>query len=463
MSLGIRKLNLSSRMINVAKISSGTIIGQAITIVTLPVITRIYGAKIMGIWAIILAISTIIQAFCDLGIGNSIMVQEDDNEILSVYKVVSVLTVLICTISGILVLPYYILVKRNTLSEAFILCTFLIIYTITMKQVNTCYSWLNRYKKYDVLMKNPIINALTVALFSITLGVIGFTTYGYFLGMILGQLLTLINMRRHLPKTQHLLGFLEVKYVCRKNNYFIKYQMPSMILIQLRQWLPDILLGTLFGDAILGYYFVAIRILNIPVISIGQSLGKIFYQSISELKREGKEIGQFVVRNLSRATKISVIPLILLLAFGDFASVVFFGNNYIITGYILRLVIIKIFFIFVSNATQGLSIVMEQQKYTMINTFYQAIMGILSICIGYYLLDNVYIAIILSVITFSIIQISYFCKMIRVMKQSEASYIKDIMLALAVIILAAYLLRMISFGILDIFNWRHYFPWFRIL
>ena len=49
-----KKLKISPALRNVVKISGGTILGQAISIVTLPIITRMYGAEIMGIWATIL-------------------------------------------------------------------------------------------------------------------------------------------------------------------------------------------------------------------------------------------------------------------------------------------------------------------------------------------------------------------------------------------------------------------------
>ena len=67
-----KKLKISPALRNVVKISGGTILGQAISIVTLPIITRMYGAEIMGIWATILSVSLIVQAVCDMGISSGL-------------------------------------------------------------------------------------------------------------------------------------------------------------------------------------------------------------------------------------------------------------------------------------------------------------------------------------------------------------------------------------------------------
>ena len=47
------KNKLSGNKKNIAKISSGTLLGQVISVITLPIITRIYGAEVIGIWTLL--------------------------------------------------------------------------------------------------------------------------------------------------------------------------------------------------------------------------------------------------------------------------------------------------------------------------------------------------------------------------------------------------------------------------
>ena len=97
----INKLNLSTNKKNVAKISMGTIIGQIISVITLPIVTRLYDANILGLWALMNSIILIINSFSDLGLSNSLMVQKDA-EVEQSYRVISTVSFLFSTAAGII-------------------------------------------------------------------------------------------------------------------------------------------------------------------------------------------------------------------------------------------------------------------------------------------------------------------------------------------------------------------------
>ena len=168
------KILKSKNLQNVMKISGGTIIGQVISIVTLPVITRMYGAEVMGIWATILAVSLILQAVSDWGMNSSLMIEEEEIDVIKAYTVITSITLFTCAAAIIIVFPYFVIIKRYSSNQA-LLCSFLtFIYAFTVKQVNTAYTLLNRNKQYNALMKNPIINYSSVAIIAIGLGMLGF-------------------------------------------------------------------------------------------------------------------------------------------------------------------------------------------------------------------------------------------------------------------------------------------------
>lgn len=455
------KISLSSKMKNVAKISSGTMIGQAISIISLPIITRIYGASIMGIWASIFSVSLIASAFSDLGLSSSIMVEKDEKELPVIYQVVTFFSVILSFLTGLFVLPYYIFVKGNTLKEAVIYSVLVAIYTITVVQINTCYTWLNRYKNYNVLMKNPIINNITVTLFSILLGVLGFKQYGYFIGIIMGQFFTLYNMKSSLPKLEfHFLRY-RVPRICCRYIDFVKFQVPSSLFFQLRQQLPNLLIGTFFGDTTLGYYSLALKVLNIPITNIGHALGKVFFQTISELKLQGQNIASFVMRNISRVTKLALIPLLAVFAFGDMAAVVVFGTDFIIVGYMLRILAFRTFFTLISTSIQGLDIVLEKQKFSMLITICQSTTCVLSVLVGYYFFHDIYVVSVLITVTFIIAQLYYYCRLIAIMESSKLLFLRQMLLSLLFISICSYGLRIAAYQAIRIFQ-INYFQWFRI-
>lgn len=442
---------ISNRMKNVAKISSGNIMGQVISIATLPFISRIYGAEIMGIWTVISSISNILMTFCDLGLSQALMISEEEEK-KPLYRFISSLSVIICLFSSILVFLYYIVIGAKGWNYSLLVSIFAFVYGFTLRQVQTCYTLLNREQEYSVLMKNPIINHGTMALLAIVIGLFGGKQYGYYISMTLGQLLTLLHMKRKLPSGMLFWDFKAGKDILEKYNDFVKFQMPTLLMAQLRQQLPNLLIGSLFGNTVLGYYSISFRLLNMPVTFIGQALGRVFYQTAAEMKRKGENISLFVYRNLNRAILIACVPMTFFAAFGDIAVVIFFGNEYSVGGMISRIVVFQTFFTFVSTSTQGLDIVLRKQKIAMITCIAQTITSSVSVILSYYITNNIYICVISMTVSFIIIQVIYFCKMFVIMGNSPINYLKNIVSALCVIGITSVILRMIFDYIINAFG-----------
>lgn len=434
------KFNISNRMKSVAKISSGTIAGQIISIITLPIITRLYGAEVIGGWTAINAIATILIYLCDLGISQAIMV-ESQEKIEGLYRVVTTISTAVCFFSFFIVLPYYSLILKQNFRTAFINSIFVVVYTFTFRQVQTCYIWLNREKDYTTLMKNPIINYGAIAIFSIVLRIMGLKDYGYYIGTTLGQVLTLLHMKRKLPKKMFCFDMNYIRETIKDNDEFVKYQMPAQIAAQARQQLPNLLIGSLFGNTVLGYFSISQKLISIPINFIGQALGKVFYQTLAELQRKGENIADFVKRNMSRAMKAAFVPMVLFAAFGDAAIVMFFGREYAVGGTISRIMVFRACFTFISTALTGIDIVLRKQKYSMITCVMQTILASLGVIVSYYLTDNIYVCTFLIVGSFIVVQILYYGKMYSILALRPINYYKNIVGLLLAVLVCSYVLR----------------------
>lgn len=435
-----KKFELSSSMKNVTKISTGTAAGQIVSIVSLPVITRIYGPEVMGVWTTIYAIATIVNTVSDLGLVQSIMM-EDERKVHNTYSVVFMLACLISFVSMSVVFLYCVLILRYNAKQSIVIVLFTFIYSVTVQLVQLSYTWLNRKKSYSVLMKNPLINQISVAFFSIILGMFGLKQYGYYIGVIMGQILTLFHMQRYLPKKIVTPSIQVIKETIQSNIDFVKYQMLTNITLQIRNQLPILLIGGLFGNTILGYYSISQKMLNIPVTFIGQSLGKVFYQRCAEMQRSGARLGEFIYRNLKRAMMIAFVPMALLAAYGDAAIVMFFGTGYAVGGIIVRIIVFRSFFTFVSTATQGMDIVLKKQQYAMGVGIAQTIAVASMILLSFYSTGDIVVCCTMMTISFIIIQIVYFCVMFRVMEMSIIYYLRSIVVSLVAVVLVSLVLR----------------------
>lgn len=452
-----KKFVLSNRMKNVAKISSGTMAGQIISFITLPIIARIYGAEIMGNWTLMNSIATIINSFSDLGLTNALMVEDDEEATLRLYNVVTTLVLGVSILAGIGVGLYYVIVPDSLgVSNAFV-AIFMIILIFALQQTQICYTWLNRQGKYSVLMKNPVINNVIIGVVAIIFGKIGMKTYGYYIAVILGNIITILHMKRFLPKKMFTINKQSFQKVLKGRKRFVMYQMPTNVISQVKNQLPVLLIKKFFGATTLGYYSVSVKILNIPITLLANALGRVFFQTISDMARKGQEIGQFVYRNLTRAMKVAIVPMIVLVAFGDAIVILLFGREYEMAGAMLQIVSFQNFFTFLMMSSQGITITLDKQSYAMVSCIVQSVGFIVGLGAGSYIFNDIYVGLFLMSVLFVLVQIVYFCALFKVMNISWKKYFRDVLISLLIILVGAFVVRKAGIWVLDLIGLRSRF------
>lgn len=430
----IKRINLSGGMKSVLKISSGTMIGQMISMISLPILTRIYGATVIGVWSTIVALANIVNAFSDLGMTNAIMIGKDEEEVGKIYRVISTIVTACALCAGIVVYIYYQFVENDNGISLSFLVSFLIVYIWTSQQTQICYAWLNRKGQYDLLMKNPLINNISITIIAVGLGLAGMKQYGYYVGCMTGQILTLIHMKRTLPTHTFTFKINEYKDIFITYSHFLKYQLPTNLIASVKNQLPTLLIRSLFGNEILGYYSVTMRILQIPINLLANSIGRVYFKTISEMKRENKPIGEYTLRNLKKAMKIAILPMIGLLSVGEQFIIIFFGKQWEVAGQLLSIISCQTLFNFLMMSTQGISVTLDKQKYAMVSGISQMLGYVVAFVTGRYFFNSVYVAVILMSVFFIVIQVVYFCKLFEVMNISYKRYLKSVLPAFALIL-----------------------------
>jgi O-antigen/teichoic acid export membrane protein len=446
----IQKIKLSKNKKNIAKITSGTLVGQLISLISLPILARLYGVEVFGTWALITALAMIISSYSDLGMSNLIMIEK--REILrKTYKVVSTITIFLSLISSLLLTFLYSFFSDDILISPYLFFIILFLTSFLSQQVQICYTWLNRNEKYDVLMRNPIINYSIYGISGIILGLLGFVYYGFFVAHILGSLFTLYNMKKHLPKGMFTFDYKEIFEYLTENRKFSILQLPTNITNNVKIQTPTLLIGLLWGAEILGYYSITLRILQMPVILIAKSIGRVFFQVVSEMKRKNMKIGDYVLRNVNKAMKIAIVPMILLVGFGDTLTEAFLGEQWDVAGDFVRILAIQYFFMFLQSSMQGLAITLDKQQYALMANTLQILCLIAAIFIGTYYFESIYIALLLASVLTILVQLVYFVSLFNVMKVSSFKYLKRVVISISIILVTAFSLRELFNYVLKVF------------
>ena len=436
----MKKFKISNGLKNIGKISSGTLLGQLIAIVSLPILTRLYGSEIIGYMTLFTSIATVINSFSDLGLTNAIMIAKNEEKSYQIYKVVSSINFFISIISFFIIPLIYSGEKQY---NPFFIGFMVSIIVLTQQQIQISYTWLNKNQKYNILMKNPVINQVSIFVIAVGLYFIGVNKYGYFIGTLVGQLLTLINMKRCLPKSKIVFNLSKYKNVINENKDFVFYQLPTTILTNVKNQLPTFLINNFFGTTILGYYSITQKILNIPINLLANAIGKVFFSNISKMVQNGEKIGEYVFQNLKRATYISIVPITLLISLSNIAIYIIMGYFNDVASQMLQASSIQAIFTFLMASLSGIYIVIKKQNYALKSVIAQMLGYIIGFGLGKFIFNDVVLALYITTIIYSIIQIVYFCFIFKAMNISPMRYLKNVILCLLLIITSSAILSLV--------------------
>ena len=439
----LTKLKLSSAFQNIIKISSGTILGQVVSFITVPIFTRIYGASILGFWAFLNTVTFIVNSFSDLGMTQSIMVAENEEQMSQNYRVVSTASLLFSILAGGGAFACYsFFPQKEVPMQAWFIGCFIFVAVFTYQQVQVCYTWLNRTGRYQVLMKNPVINNAAFGIIGIGLGLLGMRHYGYFIGWITGQIVTLIHMRPYVPHRMFTLSKSNFHKTFQRNKRFLKYQLPSNVFNTLKGELPTILIQAFFGVKILGYYSITVRLVNIPINFLAKAVGRVFFQTVTDMQRKGREIGPFVHKNILRVLKIGAVPVFLTLCFGDIVINLFLGPGWQVSGAMIRILSFQFYLLFLVMSINGLAITLQKQKYDMVYYTFQLITNIASLCVGRWLLGNIIAGVAMMSAAFVVTTVVYLYMLLKALSIPAKSFFIKLSVYSLVIICAYAATRM---------------------
>ena len=96
----IKRLLGNKTIQNISKMMTGTMLGQILSVIMVPITTRLYGAEAYGDLAVLTSVASIFISFLGFGLAAAIMVERSDEDASQTYKLaVNATNVLVCVIS----------------------------------------------------------------------------------------------------------------------------------------------------------------------------------------------------------------------------------------------------------------------------------------------------------------------------------------------------------------------------
>ena len=442
------RLQRSNFLKSVLTLSAGVVVSQAVALLTTPIISRIYGPDVLGDFSIITSSATIFGVVVCLGLIPAIMVPRENDEAKGICRLLAkgilllsfLLFVLLVLLSGHTRLFN---VSINYQAACAALCTYLVFNNLS----SVCYSYVNRQKLYKVLFWNPSIGTISNAVICISLGLLGCGLWGYLTGTIASSLFLIVHMLKH---ANPFAGKISEDYgsirLLKKHKDFALVLLPSELIGTLARQVPVQMLSRFWGSMVLGSYTMCLVILDLPSKFLSSPVNRVFYKEAMDRYHRGENIGDFSFRLIKANIKLAIIPIFILVIFGEPIFSFILGTKWAMAGSFASLLGIYKIMSFCNACLNGKYIVINRKKIIL----YIYIIMLLSYMTVFYLCHLLDFTPLQTIFAFSVVGtfmtlFDNFLFMILT-KVSVIKYISFIMLYIFAPIILGTILRFLIFG-----------------
>jgi len=360
---------------NVLTLMTGTTIAQAIPIAISPILTRIYTPEDFGVFALYIAIvgfiSIIITARYELAI---VLPNKDEDAINILALSLSIMFGIVFFVTFIIFfLKSQILTMLNI--ETIGNFIYLMPISILVAGLNQSFNyWSNRKEYFKNIASSQISQSVSIGTTQPLFGYMG-VLGGLIIGNLIGRVVS---------------TFILIDKFFKHDKESIKYINKNIMLEQMKKYkdfpfvnslhaFSDIirtsgsvmLISSFFGSAVLGFYALSMRVLQVPVGIVGSSLGQVLYQKFSTIYNNGEELYPYVKKTFFQLFLVA-LPVFMGLYFiaPDLFAFVF-GESWRVAGEYSQLLVPYLFMNFLISPISSLPIILGKQK----EIFYISLLG----------------------------------------------------------------------------------------
>jgi lipopolysaccharide exporter len=354
---------------DVLKLVSGTTVAQLLSILTFPIITRLYAPESFGIWAIFGSITSILSVIACLRYELSIMLPESDEEAANLLGVSLLFTLLISLLTVPVIwwgqAPLLRWLNAPELRPYLWLIPIFVFVTGLFLALNY---WNSRTKHFGRLSIARVSSAVATSSSQLGLGFAGFVSGGSLIGaMVGGKALATVVLGGQIWRDDRKLfiqaiNWHDIRQGIKRHRKFPLYSTWAALLGTASWQLPAFLLAIFFSSTIVGYYALGFRVFQLPMNFIGNAIGQVFFQRSAESRAQGKLT--FLVANVFRSlTTIILFPTLVLTIIGKDLFIVIFGPDWAEAGVYAQVLAIWGFVWFISSPLTNLHATLEMQEF----------------------------------------------------------------------------------------------------
>ena len=396
----ISRLKTSHFVRDVAMVGGGIAAGQAIAMVFMPFLTRLYSPEDFGIAAAFAAVISIITPIATMGYANAIVMPDSDEDAAAIIRLSVLLSLFIAAIAFIAVYFGNVYLARWTGMESAPYMLYLIPLTLLAGAfLSVADQSAIRVGLFKAKARAYVESKFVTDISKLIGGMWAPSSMLLILLTIAGQLTNFMMQMLRVPRIGVLnvrdwFGTVGIRNAAISQRDFAIYRMPQSMLNAASVGLPTILLASLFSASAAGQYSLAVLVLGAPAMLLGQAVGEVFYPKITRaITSKSPEAYQFLLKVTVILLVVGIVPFGTVFVFGDYLFSLVFGTEWALAGSYSQWLSIWLLTSLVSGASTAALPALRLQRFLLIREIFAVIFRAAALYVGFYVFESDMVAI----------------------------------------------------------------------
>lgn len=317
---------------SVGTLIGGTAFGQALTVLALPLLTRLYSPQDFTALAVYIAAASIFATVGCLRLEIAIPLPEKDED-----AVILLLLSLAFSAVTSLLLALILCAMPRTMIDAIGLKAlgpywlFLPLGVWVLSSYTAATYWFVRTRSFGLVARNRVAQSLLGVSLQLALGLFKIAPLGLLVGYVVGggggAFRMLLKFLRHHRSSIRGIRRAEIKNVLSRYRDFPKYSTFEAFANSAGIQIPVILIATYALGQEAGYLLLATRVMSVPMSLIGSAVSQAFLSSAAQEHRQGT-MGDFSSRIVAGLMKTGLGPLAFVGIVAPFVFPMVFGREW---------------------------------------------------------------------------------------------------------------------------------------